>query len=270
MAGNTLLNEDLKQLISKKCNSKVFVCKDCGRSFTQMDYLQQHLCGKSTENYCSKSKQLNKICEICKKRFLHSKSLEIHMYIHSGICLFTCTTCHKEFEKPRLLTKHMSTHLEKDFQCGVCDSWFQKEIEKDVHMRIHSGEKPYVCPDCPYKSTQKSNLKTHSRVHSGEKPAVCKECQKCFTTLSYLKIHMQSHMGLKLHSCNECEKLFKQKQHLETHMLIHREIKAFRCDHCNKPFRRSHHLKSHLLLSHSQKRPLLCKVCKKAVKTKEQ
>ena len=130
----------------------------------------------------SKSKQLNKICEICKARFLYSKSLEIHMYTHSGICIFRCTVCNKEFKKPCELTKHMAIHLKRDFKCGVCDSCFLKEGDKIVHMRIHTGETPYVCPDCPYKTNQTSNLKTHSRVHSGEKPAKCKECKKNFTS----------------------------------------------------------------------------------------
>ena len=28
-------------------------------------------------------------------------------------------------------------------------------------MRIHTGEKPFVCPYCPHSSSLKENLKTH-------------------------------------------------------------------------------------------------------------
>ena len=192
MSVETLLAEDLKQLISKKCNEEQFSCKDCGKSYTLKENFKRHLRGRFPGENCSE-KKLNKLCEICKERFLYSRSLEIHMYTHSGITLFKCTTCHKDFKKPYLLTKHMKFHLTREVECVICNSSFLNENDKIVHMRIHTGEKPYVCPDCPYKSTQKSNLRTHSIVHSGKKPAVCKKCKKSFTTVSYLKIHMRSH-----------------------------------------------------------------------------
>ena len=47
MSGETLLIDDLKQLISQNCNNKQFVCKDCSRLFSKIDNLNIHICGKS-------------------------------------------------------------------------------------------------------------------------------------------------------------------------------------------------------------------------------
>ena len=85
MSGETLLTIEFKQLISQKCNRQQLACKDCGKSYTLKENLKRHLRRKSPEEKCSESRKPNKFCQICKERFLYSRSLEIHMYAHSGI-----------------------------------------------------------------------------------------------------------------------------------------------------------------------------------------
>ena len=221
MSRETILTKDLKLLISENSNTKQLSCNDCGRSYASMHNLKRNIRSQFAERNCQSSKRNINPCTICKESFLDSRLLKTHMNTHSEICPYICSICHKGFKKQFLLNYHLRTHITNDFNCAVCDTYLPSKHILKVHMRMHTNERPFTCPDCPYKGTQKSNLNTHLKRHIGEKPEVCKECKKQFSTVAYLKIHMLIHVGMKPFSCNSCDKSFTQKQHLNTHMLTH-------------------------------------------------
>jgi len=47
--------------------------------------------------------------------------------------------------------------------CEVCARLFKKRHDLIKHRYIHTGEKPYACHLCDYRSTQSSNLNSHIR-----------------------------------------------------------------------------------------------------------
>lgn len=69
---------------------------------------------------------------------------------------------------PRLQEVENSSHRSSYFRksnnplmCPVCGRTLLFRSEYEKHMRTHTGEKPYVCHLCSYRSAQRSNLNVH-------------------------------------------------------------------------------------------------------------
>jgi len=77
------------------------------------------------------------------------------------------------------LFSHMRTHTgETPFSCHLCDYKTKQQADLTKHMIIHSGIKPYKCRECDYAASRPSHLKQHQRTHS---PASClrQELRRC-------------------------------------------------------------------------------------------
>ncbi|XP_050697781.1 longitudinals lacking protein, isoforms A/B/D/L-like isoform X5 [Eriocheir sinensis] len=52
-------------------------------------------------------------------------------------------------------------------QCEVCGRGFRLANDLRRHLRTHTGEKPFLCPHCPYRASQKQSVNRHVRtVHA--------------------------------------------------------------------------------------------------------
>lgn len=63
--------------------------------------------------------------------------------------------------------------------CITCGKWFLLPKDLRRHVRIHTGEKPYKCPVCPYRAAVKGNVKQHV-VHTHNIPFDTNECTETY------------------------------------------------------------------------------------------
>ena len=72
----------------------------------------------------------------------------------------------------------------RDYTCPFCGKLNKTKQRLKVHMRTHTGEKPYKCDVCDIRFNEIQHLKTHIRTHTGETIAQCKVCDKSFNKRS--------------------------------------------------------------------------------------
>lgn len=81
--------------------------------------------------------------------------------------------------------------------CEKCDRRYSTSYMK-IHLRCHSGERPFSCDVCKQSFKQKSHLLSHMLRHTGEKPYVCNICHASYTQSFRLKEHMKKCMEEKI------------------------------------------------------------------------
>ena len=103
------------------------------------------------------------------------------MKLHIGSREFACHLCDKAYPRADTLKRHiLSFHENKRlYKCDVCGKSFKGHIRD--HMRTHAedrDEKPFGCSQCGARFNQRSQLTVHMRVHTGERPYSCKICSR--------------------------------------------------------------------------------------------
>lgn len=141
-------------------------------------------------------------------------------------------------------------------KCNVCDKKFEPRI-LERHLRSHTGERPYLCDQCPFRCSQIGNLNkhraiVHRKMSDKTRERVlqhkCDKCQKRFYDSAHLKRHELTHFDktVKHYACPVCKKKFRFDSGLQRHMQLHQEGLKIRCGICDRRFYDSSGLKNHM------------------------
>ncbi|XP_072318451.1 uncharacterized protein [Eucyclogobius newberryi] len=197
---NIKLNEHLKGYVEDGTVNQSFIkrymkphkCSQCGKEFRKKSYLQTHMFVHTGEKPFK--------CTLCDKSFTFKFEVNQHLrFVHH-----VCPVCREDFLRDSDLNEHLKTHVEdgtvdpsfldreigKQCSCSLCGKEFYYKSALQMHMLVHSGEKPFKCSVCDKTFAQKGNLKIHQRSHTGERPFVCSVCDKGFITSAHLKKHV--------------------------------------------------------------------------------
>lgn len=146
--------------------SQLLTCPYCDRGYKRFTSLKEHI------KYRHEKNEDNFSCSLCSYTFAYRTQLERHM------------TSHKSGREQRHVTQSGGN---RKFKCTECGKAFKYKHHLKEHLRIHSGEKPYECPNCKKRFSHSGSYSSHI------------SSKKC---ISLVPVNGRPRSGLKTSQCS--------------------------------------------------------------------
>lgn len=285
---NKTLHLHIKHIHPSK---KIYRCSLCQMIFYRKTEFSSH------DLKCVKRRSFE--CHLCglKMNRLHMHKTKEHMRKkHTGEQLFECNQCFAKFVTKSSLSRHMQLHPNvMPFKCSVCQRRYPDKEKWTKHEEHCSTRRRLECHLCQYSYARLTieGLKMHMRKHSGEKPFQCHLCQKYFPRPEALAFHVQRHRDQLTLKCSMCHRLFLNASELEKHerncrkrryechlcrftrfgmsfskfrrhiLVKHIGEKCIKCHGCDGTFSSPKILTRHVAKQHPQLLATICLICKR-------
>ncbi|XP_032517877.2 zinc finger protein 135-like [Danaus plexippus] len=174
-----------------------------------------------------------------------------------------CVICGLMASSPSAMEIHMRTHTgEKPFMCMACNTKFPTKGSLKRHNETYhlARERKFTCETCGSSFFRKNDIITHMRVHTDERPYVCQYCSKRFRQVASRNRHQIVHTGEKPYACPICDKKFAHKSLVTKHQSVHSDEKKYTCHLCSKSMKSRTALNVHIGL-HTNEKQNVCSFC---------
>ncbi len=171
-------------------------------------------------------------CDVCPEYFQSPAQLILHQKTHTGQIPSICNFCLKSFALKENLAGHKCQRMPSEAElarlksqlrrCEKCDKVTSACVKHEC-SGMSAAAATYTCKVCRKSYTNEKHLKLHMRSHSGLKPFSCQFCSKTFAYQHVLKLHQVQHYSSRVYQCTLCHTTFPSKKDMETHIMSHDE-----------------------------------------------
>jgi len=168
---------------------KTHLCQKCGVAFGSANILRMHrLTHTNVRNF---------FCEMpnCSLAFKTSYALRRHAKTHSNSeekLRFQCQTCGVRFCDRWHLKRHEACHKIESHECPVCKKCYGTLDRLKAHLIYHKPAR-FNCEQCSKEFFKKVDYSSHLKTHSQEKDFFCPQlnCNASYYKNAHLKRHIE-------------------------------------------------------------------------------